>query len=326
MTDDSDCFLFGGTRIYKNFFNQGKFVECYLSSDLEKEFALTRDKLIAVAQLLGSDYTEGLPGVGPVTALEILAEFGNLEGFKRWWTGVQDQSIPKAVDAVSPFRKKFRKNAAKIFLPPSFPNPQVASAYTDPEVESDKQAFEWGVPDLDALRSFLMATIGWTQERTDEVLVPVIRDMNRRIDEGTQANITQFFSGGVGAGAAGGGKEGWAPRKRAGEGGSKRLGGALKRMAERADGKTDTADITVSDAEEADTAAVAKPKPKPKGRKRKQDAVATADASTANEDDEEGSEFEAPRRKARKARGGAQTARGQGRGTKKAVAAATAEE
>ena len=33
VTDDSDCFLFGGTRIYKNMFNQAKFVECYLTSD-----------------------------------------------------------------------------------------------------------------------------------------------------------------------------------------------------------------------------------------------------------------------------------------------------
>ena len=54
-----------------------------------------------------------------------------------------------------------------------------------------------------------MATIGWTQDRTDEVLVPVIRDMNRREQEGTQANITRYFDGAVGAGvnAGGGGRD-----------------------------------------------------------------------------------------------------------------------
>ncbi|KAG9544859.1 PIN domain-like protein, partial [Aureobasidium melanogenum] len=46
VTDDSDCFLFGGTRIYKNMFNQAKFVECYLATDFEKEFGLTRQKMI----------------------------------------------------------------------------------------------------------------------------------------------------------------------------------------------------------------------------------------------------------------------------------------
>ena len=239
VTDDSDCFLFGGTRVYKNMFNQAKFVECYLTSDMEKEFDLTREKLVQVAHLLGSDYTEGLPGVGPVTALEILGEFPTLEDFKTWWNGVQMNTVPKSEDSGKPFRKKFRKNATKLFLPPTFPDTRVDIAYTSPDVDSDPEPFQWGVPDLGALRSFLMATIGWSQERTDEVLVPVIRDMNRRIDEGTQSNITAFFDGGVGIGAAGATKgsargEAFAPRKRVAES-SKRMGSALSRMAEKAE-------------------------------------------------------------------------------------------
>ncbi|GAB7338145.1 hypothetical protein MBLNU457_4498t1 [Dothideomycetes sp. NU457] len=229
VTDDSDCFLFGGTRIYKNMFNQGKFVECYLASDLEKEFDLTRQKLIGIAQLLGSDYTEGLPGVGPVSALEILSDFPTLNDFKDWWSKVQMNEITKADDAGNPFRRKFRKNATKLFLPASFPDPRVDMAYMQPEVDNDPSDFQWGVPDLNALRSFLMATIGWSQERTDEVLVPVIRDMNQRAAVGTQTNITKFFAGGTGAGA-------YAPRVRL-EQGSKRMGTALSRMASKAKSK-----------------------------------------------------------------------------------------
>lgn len=236
VTDDSDCFLFGGTRIYKNMFNQAKYVECYLSSDLKKEFDLDREKMISIAHLLGSDYTEGLPGVGPVTALEIISEFGDLDEFRKWWEGVQMNQIPRSEDADKPFRKKFRRNASKLFLPAGFPDARVKLAYTNPEVDSDPEAFQWGVPDLDALRSFLMTTIGWSQERTDEILLPVIKDMNRRMDEGTQANITAFFDGSVGIGAAGRTNstrtEGFAPRKRVEA--SKRMGNALKRMAERA--------------------------------------------------------------------------------------------
>ena len=83
VTDDSDTFLFGGTRIYKNMFNQSKFVECFLSNDLEKEYALDRVKLIQFAHLLGSDYTEGIPGVGPVTAMEIITEFKDLDEYRK---------------------------------------------------------------------------------------------------------------------------------------------------------------------------------------------------------------------------------------------------
>ena len=36
---------------------------------------LDREMLVNMALLCGSDYTEGVQGIGPVTALEILAEF-----------------------------------------------------------------------------------------------------------------------------------------------------------------------------------------------------------------------------------------------------------
>jgi DNA excision repair protein ERCC-5 len=221
VTDDSDIFLFGGTRVYKNMFNQAKLVECYLSSDLEAEFGLNRFKLILIAQLLGSDYTEGLPGIGPVTALEIISEFESLSNFRTWFTAVQNGTRSKADDAMSE-RSKFRKYATKLTLPNVFPDTRVDEAYLHPEVDSDPSAFVWGVPDLDGLRSFLMHNIGWSLERTDEVLVPVIRDMNSRETEGTQSNITAYFGGSIGAGA-------FAPRHRVG-GGSKRLRSALQKI------------------------------------------------------------------------------------------------
>lgn len=228
VTDDSDTFLFGGTRVYKNMFNSNKFVECYLSQDLEKELSLSREQLISLAQLLGSDYTEGLPGVGPVTAVEILSEFpgkSGLEDFREWWLSVQSQIRPKDADVSSPFRKKFRKSqGTKLFLSPGFPSPAVYDAYLHPEVDDNTEQFQWGVPDLEGLRQFLMATIGWGRERTDEVLVPVIKDMNKREREGTQSNITRFFAGGVGVGA----KEAFAPRQRAQ--GSKRMAAAVDKL------------------------------------------------------------------------------------------------
>ncbi|KAH7381705.1 hypothetical protein BKA66DRAFT_531055 [Pyrenochaeta sp. MPI-SDFR-AT-0127] len=261
VTDDSDTFLFGGTRVYKNMFNAAKYVECYLAQDLTSEFSLTREKLIAIAQLLGSDYTTGIPGIGPVTALEILSEFSDLQGFREWWDGVQNNKIPKDADSKSPFRRRFRRgHATKLFLPVAFPDERVADAYLHPEVDSDPEPFQWGVPDLAALRTFLSTQIGWSWERTDEVLVPVIRDMNRREKEGTQANITRFFEGSVGAGAFapraknGGGGSGPSGKKKGTSAAGKRLGAALTRLAQRDDAKggvddgEDDSDEVVSDA------------------------------------------------------------------------------
>ncbi|KAJ8132864.1 hypothetical protein O1611_g766 [Lasiodiplodia mahajangana] len=278
VTDDSDIFLFGGTRVYKNMFNGNKFVECYLSSDLERELSLSREQLISLAQLLGSDYTEGLPGVGPVTAVEILSEFPGKEGLKEfhdWWQEVQVQNRSKEADKASSFRKKFRKSqGTKLFLPPGFPSPAVFDAYLHPEVDHSSEQFQWGSPDVEGLRQFLMATIGWSQERTDEVLVPVIRDMNRREAEGTQANITRYFEGGVGIGV----KEAFAPRQRVQS--SKRMTQAVNKL--RAHGAGDN---TGSDAPAEDESAASRPD----GRKRKARGTAPAD----NNDDGQDEDYEA---------------------------------
>ena len=309
VTDDSDIFLFGGTRVYKNMFNQAKFVECYLSSDLEKEYSLDRQKVIQIAHLLGSDYTEGIPSIGPVTALEILSEFDSLEAFKDWWSHVQmGHKFPE--DASSPFRRKFRRNAAKLFLPPTFPDKRVDHAYLHPDVDSDPSPFAWGVPDLDALRQFLMATVGWSQERADEILVPVIRDMNRRETEGTQANITQFFGGTVGIGArqkaGNNGSGAFAPRRRV-EGKSQRMENALGMLHARAkertigegdaerggDGEVSRVDGTGAEANtgEVDNPITTRPRTR-RPKQKKRPILTEAPASTSGS----GDDYETPKR------------------------------
>ncbi|KAI0384141.1 PIN domain-like protein [Hypomontagnella monticulosa] len=286
VTDDSDTFLFGGTRVYKNMFNSNKFVECYLGSDLEKELSLSREQLISLAQLLGSDYTEGLPGVGPVTAVEILSEFPGRDGlakFREWWQDVQINNRPKEADQSSAFRRKFRKSqATKLFLPPSFPSPAVFEAYLHPEVDSDAEQFQWGVPDVAGLRQFLMSTIGWSEDRTDEVLVPVIRDMNRREAEGTQSNITRFFEGSVGVGA----KEAFAPRQRGQA--SKRMAQAVNKL--RANAVVDgIAGAAENNAPEEDGSSVP-PQEKP-SRQRKRKARSTVTIDDDDDDYTEGADL-----------------------------------
>lgn len=207
VTDDSDVFLFGGTRVYKNFFNGKKNVELYLASDFEKEYNLTRDKLIASAQILGSDYAEHLKGIGPVKAMEMISEWGTLDSFRDWWdvNQLRPPADIKSDPSIPAERKKFHKRyAGSLVLPSSWPSKEVEKAYWEPTVDSDNARFEWGVPQLSRLRDFFMATVGWSPQRTDEILVPIVRDMAKREREGgTQANVTRYFTGSAGAGSAG---------------------------------------------------------------------------------------------------------------------------
>lgn len=78
----------------KTFFNKNKFVEYYQYVDFHNQLGLDRNKLINLAYLLGSDYTEGIPTVGCVTAMEILNEFPGpglepLLKFSEWWHEAQ---------------------------------------------------------------------------------------------------------------------------------------------------------------------------------------------------------------------------------------------
>ncbi|EMD34053.1 hypothetical protein CERSUDRAFT_107818 [Gelatoporia subvermispora B] len=212
ITDDSDVFLFGGQRVLKNMFNQSKTVECYLLPDLDRELGLDRDKLIRLAYLLGSDYTEGLPGVGPVVAMELLTEFPGLDGlhkFKDWWQRVQSGRDSEA-DNKSKFRRRFKKRFKELYLSSDWPNPAVRDAYYHPTVDHSEEPFKWGLPDLDALREYFNAELGWQQGKVDDLLLPVIRKMGKRGQSSAvnrQGNLNSFFDLPIGG-------ESHAPRKR----------------------------------------------------------------------------------------------------------------
>ncbi|KIO34355.1 hypothetical protein M407DRAFT_13516 [Tulasnella calospora MUT 4182] len=155
ITDDSDIFLFGGLRVFRNMFNQSKTVECFLLSDLARELGLDRDTLVRLAYLLGSDYVEGLPGVGPVVAMEILEEFPGENGllaFKEWWTKVQSGK-DKEMDNPSKFRQRFKKKYKNLYLPEDWPNPLVRDGYYHPTIDESKEAFTWALPDIEGLRT-----------------------------------------------------------------------------------------------------------------------------------------------------------------------------
>ncbi|KAI6168059.1 hypothetical protein EDD17DRAFT_1453682, partial [Pisolithus thermaeus] len=212
ITDDSDVFLFGGLRVYKNMFNQSKTVECFLLSDLSREFGLTRDALVRLAYLLGSDYVEGLPGVGPVVAMELMQEFPGDDGlhkFKDWWSKVQS-GRDRAEDNQTGFRKRFKKKFKDLYLQQDWPNSLVRDAYYHPTVDSSEEPFKWGIPDLDALRHFIKEELGWDQSKVDDLLMPIIQRMSRRnqvTSVNKQGDLNEFFNVTSGAGTV-------APRKR----------------------------------------------------------------------------------------------------------------
>lgn len=101
VTDDSDAFLFGARSVYKNIFDDRKYVETYFMKDVENELGLDREKIIRMALLLGSDYTEGVSGIGIVNAIEVVNAFPEEDGLQKFreWVESPDPSILGGLDA-----------------------------------------------------------------------------------------------------------------------------------------------------------------------------------------------------------------------------------
>ncbi|XP_009636855.1 DNA repair protein complementing XP-G cells [Egretta garzetta] len=191
ITDDSDVWLFGARHVYKNFFSQNKYVEYYQYVDFQNQLGLDRNKLINLAYLLGSDYTEGIPNVGFVTAMEILNEFPGhglepLLKFAEWWNEAQKNKKLRP----NPHDTKVKKKLRELQLSSGFPNPAVAEAYLKPVVDETRGSFTWGKPDVEQIREFCQDHFGWTRTKIDEILLPVIKQLNL---QQTQLRIDSFF-------------------------------------------------------------------------------------------------------------------------------------
>ncbi|KAK3530169.1 hypothetical protein QTP86_017736, partial [Hemibagrus guttatus] len=219
ITDDSDIWLFGGRHVYKNLFNNNKYVEHYQFLDIQNQLGLDRTKLINLAYLLGSDYTEGIQGVGYVTGMEILNEFPGpglepLTQFSKWWNKAQT----KKKLAADPKDTKVKKKLRGLTLHPGFPNPAVAEAYLQPTVDQSEGSFCWGRPQLDLLKEypsnadllidlctyrvssvtmcfltspkFCYSRFGWNSRKTEETLQPVLKQLST---QQTQLRIDSFF-------------------------------------------------------------------------------------------------------------------------------------
>ncbi|XP_059695293.1 DNA excision repair protein ERCC-5 [Haemorhous mexicanus] len=191
ITDDSDVWLFGARHVYKNFFSQNKYVEYYQYVDFQNELGLDRSKLINLAYLLGSDYTEGIPNVGFVTAMEILNEFPGhglepLLKFAEWWNEAQKNK--KVMP--NPHDTKVKKKLRELQLYSGFPNPAVAEAYLKPVVDESRGSFTWGKPDVEQIREFCKDHFGWTRTKIDGILLPVMKQLNL---QQTQLRIDSFF-------------------------------------------------------------------------------------------------------------------------------------
>ena len=191
VTEDSDVFVFGGKTVYRNIFKEQRFVEVYKADDAANEMGLGRNEMVALAMLLGGDYTEGVKGVGIVNGLEIVTSFDfaqdvktGLLKFGEWLDGFEpfvDANARKDTGAKEltkeqKFHIEHRKARTSWVAPESFPSDSVILAYTNPVVDKSDARFSWGVPDTENIVAFCGKAIGWPEEETRRKLEAAERD------------------------------------------------------------------------------------------------------------------------------------------------------
>src|SRR5262249_22550349 len=88
---DYDCLLFGAPRLLRFLTISGKeflpskgafrpiIPELIIAADLFAHHGITREQLIDVAILIGTDFNEGVRGIGPKKALKLVSEFGSID-------------------------------------------------------------------------------------------------------------------------------------------------------------------------------------------------------------------------------------------------------
>lgn len=178
--------------------------QVYVSSELESEGGLGRAELVTLACFLGSDYTEGVHGVGVVNAMEILSAFKErhvdgmekgaavamdeavlktLQRFKEWIDGYDfaaelladidkkrnEESLSsfhpsKQEEALITFSRKHRSGRAKWQLPKGFPDLRVVQAYLHPTASYDMTAFTYSAPDDAKVKAFCRNVLGYTED------------------------------------------------------------------------------------------------------------------------------------------------------------------
>lgn len=197
ITDDSDIWLFGGQTVYKHFFNQQKHVLEFRSENINKLYSLDRHKMIQLSILVGNDYTNGIQGIGAVTAMEILSEFSSkgenddasseemsllagLSKFKDWFRN----------DRTNFTRKSLRSKLKNISISDDFPSRRVVEALLKPVVDDSDEKFSWGQPDAESIRELAKTTFGWTYSKTDDILLPVLKKLN---EKKAQQSIKNYF-------------------------------------------------------------------------------------------------------------------------------------
>ncbi|MHA1583566.1 MAG: flap endonuclease-1 [Candidatus Baldrarchaeia archaeon] len=173
-SQDYDSLLFGAPRLVRNISITGRrklprknvYIEVkpelIVLDEVLKDLGISREQLIDIAILVGTDYNpEGIKGIGPKKALTLIKQYGSLEKALK--------HIPGASFPVDP------KEIKEIFL-----KPQVTDSY---EVK-------WRQPDIEGVVKFLCGEHDFSESRVRKAVEKIDKAMK---ETKTRTSLDMWF-------------------------------------------------------------------------------------------------------------------------------------
>ena len=166
-SQDHDSLLFGAPRMVKNLTITGRRKlprrDAYVELEPElielphvlQELSITREQLIDVGILIGTDFNAGVKGIGPKTALKLIREYGELKKILE-----KDDSIEIDPNYI---------RAREIFI-----HPNVTSEYS----------LQWSKPDEDKIISFLCRERAFSEDRVRKAVSRMAKVSDTKIKAG----------------------------------------------------------------------------------------------------------------------------------------------
>jgi flap endonuclease-1 len=152
-TEDYDALLFGAPVTLRQLTSKGNPERMNLEQTLA-DLDLTREQLVDVALLCGTDFNDGVRGYGPKTALKAVREHGDL-----WGVVEHEDVVVENADLVR-----------QLFFDPDVTDDYAFDATISPDVDAAKTYVtdEWEVPEDEVARGFERIQDGLTQTGLDD--------------------------------------------------------------------------------------------------------------------------------------------------------------
>ena len=135
-SQDYDCLLFGAKRVVRNLAinSNAKNLEYYQLDRVLRELKITREELVDMGILIGTDFCEGMKGVGAKTALKLARN------------------------------NQLKEKLAELQSQSSHDLDEVREIFLNHNVNTDYK-INWGKPDKNKIIEFLCCEHGFSQER-----------------------------------------------------------------------------------------------------------------------------------------------------------------